>query len=79
MRTLQAFDVDTDELADRLERLADGIRGSGGVMVKEVESGHAAIIEEPSEFELRIKYAAEADYEGVVDPIKYESRTDDEK
>lgn len=76
MRTLTAFDVDTEALADALERMAEGIRGSG-VMVEEVETGHKAVVEAPTEFELRLQFAANHDFVDVVDAIEYETDTDD--
>jgi len=77
MRTLTAFDVDTDALADALERMAEGVRGSGGVMVEEVETGHVARVEDTSAFDFRLRFAADYEYRDVVDAIEYETETDD--
>jgi hypothetical protein len=76
MRTLQAFDVDTDALADALERMADGIR-DGGIMVEEIETRHRAVIEDPSTFDFRLRYVAKDEYEDVVDAIQYDSGADE--
>lgn len=71
MRTLQAFDVDTDALADAFERIADGLR-DGGVMVEEVETGHKAIVEAPTEFSLSLRFAASHEYVDAIDAIEYD-------
>jgi hypothetical protein len=78
MRTLQAFDIDTDALADALERMADGIRGSG-VMVEEVETGHRAVVEDVSTFTLRLRFAATEEYVDVVDAIEYDVGQDPDR
>jgi len=76
MRTLTAFDVDTDALADAFDRMADGIR-SGDVAINEVESNHVAVVEDPSKFYLGIEFVADEAFEDVVDPIEYDTGADE--
>ena len=76
-KTLAACDVDTDELANRLERLADGIRGDG-IFLVEAESGHKTKLDEMSKFELRLKYAVTHDSVDVIDPIGYVTDKDED-
>lgn len=72
MRTLNAFDVDTDALADTFGRIAAGLR-DGDILVEEVETRHRAVVDDPSTFDLRLEFAATQAYEDVVDGIEYDT------
>jgi len=81
MRTLTAFDVDTDALADTFDRMADGLR-SGDVLVERLESGHVADVDDPSDFRFDMEFKATHGFVDVTDPIEYDAtqylRFDDE-
>jgi hypothetical protein len=77
MKRLQAFDVDTEALADTFERMAEGLR-TGDVGLQAIETGHRARVEDVSEFELAIEFVATHEYDDVVDGIEYETDTEDQ-
>jgi len=72
MRTLTAFDVDTDALADTFERLADGLR-SHEVLVDRLETGHVAEVEDASAFRFEMDYKASHGFVDVTDAIEYDA------
>jgi len=73
-KMLMAFDVDTDALADTLERMADGVR-SGDIGIKRVNTDHDARIDDASEFGFSMTFVTSHEFADVVDGIEYE--TDD--
>jgi uncharacterized protein YqfB (UPF0267 family) len=72
MRTLTAFDVDTDALADTFDRMADGLR-SDDVLVERLESGHVADAGDHSEFRFDMEFKTTHGFVDVTDPIAYDA------
>lgn len=69
-RIIQGVDVDTDELAAGLRRLADGIE-SGQVHVTDAETGQCVDAYDAARFDLSLSYHATHGFEDVADIIRY--------
>jgi len=72
MRTLTAFDVDTDALADTFDRMADGLR-SGDVLVDELITREVASVDDAADFRFEMAYHATHGFVDVTDVIEYDA------
>jgi len=72
MRTLTAFDVDTDALAETFDRMADGLR-SGDVLVDELVAREVVDVDAPdADFRFEMAYHATHGFVDVTDAIEYD-------
>ena len=71
MRTLTAFDVDVDALADTFDRMADGLR-SGDVLVDELIAREVVSVEDAADFRFEMAYHATHGFVDVTDVIEYD-------
>ena len=71
MRTLTAFDVDTDALAETFDRMADGLR-SGDVLVDELVAREVVAVEDAADFRFEMAYHATHGFVDVTDAIEYD-------
>lgn len=72
MRTLTAFDVDTDALADTFDRMADGLR-SRDVLVDELITREVASVDDAADFRFEMAYHATHGFVDVTDVIEYDA------
>lgn len=72
MRTLTAFDVDTDALADTFDRLADGLR-SNDVLVDELVAREVVTVEDAADFRFEMAYHTTHGFVDVTDVIEYDA------
>jgi len=70
---LQGYDIDPDDMAHALRRLADGIE-RGGVAVKQAKTTHDVDADDVSTFGVNLRYHATHDFDDVVDVIRYAAK-----
>ena len=63
-------DIDTDALAETLERVAEGVR-EGEIMIQHADTATHAPGASVTEFELSLTFLATYDYADVTDPLDY--------
>lgn len=71
MRTLTAFDVDTEALADTFERMADGLR-SNDVLIDRLQTQSIAEVDDMADFRFEMAYHATHGFVDVTDVIEYD-------